>query len=61
MRDHDIRSAPNYTVPALVMGCINLICVFFVIWAAFGMIAALVLAALLHHAIDRFAASRAGL
>ncbi|UXX82719.1 hypothetical protein [Roseovarius pelagicus] len=30
-------SAPNYTNAALIMGLVNLVWVFFVLWVAFGL------------------------
>lgn len=60
MRDRDIRSAPNYTVPALAMGWVNLTLALFLTRAEFGFVPALLFAAAIHHAIGRWAAIRAG-
>lgn len=58
MSDREIRAAPNYTVPALVMGAVNLICLFFVTWALWGLAVPLLLAVALNHAISRLAEAR---
>lgn len=58
MRERNIKAAPNYTVPALIMAGVNLMWIFVVIWAAFGLGSALVLAAALNHAISRLASHR---
>ncbi|QYX57397.1 hypothetical protein K1T73_03060 [Roseovarius sp. SCSIO 43702] len=36
MRHGPLDKAPNYTGAALVMGLVNLLWVFFVVWAVFG-------------------------
>ena len=36
-----MREAPNYTVPALIMGGINLFWIMMVIWVVYGMVAVL--------------------
>lgn len=41
MRGENLKSAPNYTNATLVMGGVNLIWVFMVIWASFGFAAVL--------------------
>ena len=41
MRERNIKAAPNYTVPALIMAGVNLMWIFVVIWAAFGLGSAL--------------------
>ncbi|MFA3917522.1 hypothetical protein [Ruegeria hyattellae] len=53
MDDHRIPRAPDYTLAALIMGGINLTWIFIVIWALYGLVSVLVLAALLNHAISR--------
>ncbi|WP_238364977.1 hypothetical protein [Mesobacterium pallidum] len=35
-RRRKVGRAPNYTIPALVMGGVNLFWIFLVIWAVFG-------------------------
>lgn len=35
-RRRQVGRAPNYTIPALVMGAVNLFWIFLVIWAVFG-------------------------
>lgn len=45
-------SAPNYTVPALVMGLVNLLWIFFALWAAWGLPAVIAAGYLLYVAID---------
>ncbi len=37
MRRENMPSAPNYTNAALAMGLVNLIWIFFVLWASFGL------------------------
>ncbi|MFV0514215.1 MAG: hypothetical protein ACK5MY_11385 [Jhaorihella sp.] len=58
MHERNIKAAPNYTVPALVMAGVNLLWIFFVVWAAFGFFPALLLAAAINHGIDRLASHR---
>jgi hypothetical protein len=41
MRRGNLPTAPNYTNAALVMGLVNLLLVFMVIWASFGLPAVL--------------------
>jgi len=36
MRRGNLPEAPNYTVPALIMGFVNLFWIFMVLWATFG-------------------------
>lgn len=61
MRDHDdIGTAPNYSTPALIMGWVNLMWILMVIWAEFGFVAALLLTAILNHALARWQAVKAG-
>ena len=52
------RSAPNYTVPALVMAGVNLMWVFLAVWAVWGFVPVLLLSVLLTHFLDRMAARR---
>lgn len=58
MRNHERRSAPNYTNAALVMGLINLFWSFLLIYASFGLPAVLVIAVGLNYAITRLAQHR---
>lgn len=53
MRDHRMGRAPDFTNAALFMGFVNLVWVFGVIWAVYGMGAVLALAFGLHLAIGR--------
>ena len=41
MQHGNLKEAPNYTNAALVMGGVNLLWVFMVIWAVFGFLAVL--------------------
>ena len=36
MRNKNVTEAPNYTNAALIMGCVNLVWIFMVLWAVFG-------------------------
>ncbi|PIE13192.1 MAG: hypothetical protein CSA70_06365 [Rhodobacterales bacterium] len=62
MRNTDDRpTAPNYTAPnyanaILIMGLINLLWIFTVIWALYGLPVVLVLAVVLNAGIDCIAA-----
>ncbi|MEM6578982.1 MAG: hypothetical protein AAF678_10850 [Pseudomonadota bacterium] len=47
------RSAPNYTNAALVMGFVNLLCLFMTLWAIYGFAAVLAVAYGLHLLIIR--------
>lgn len=58
MRENKISSAPDYTVPALVMMGVNLIWVFTLLWALFGLVPVLLLAAALNRGITWIAARR---
>ncbi len=51
----DRGAAPNYTNAALVMGYVNLLWIFGVIWAVFGMPLVLLVSFLLNLLIDRLA------
>lgn len=53
MNRRNIGSAPDYTNAALIMLAVNLIWVFGLLWAVFGFIPVLLIAAGLHHGIDR--------
>ncbi|KMK66130.1 hypothetical protein [Puniceibacterium sp. IMCC21224] len=48
----------DFTSPALVMGLVNLLWVFFVLWALYGLGAVLLAGAALNHLIQRLAARR---
>ncbi|MBO9401210.1 hypothetical protein J7399_05195 [Shimia sp. R9_1] len=50
-----VQSAPNYTNAALVMGFVNLMWVFVLIFILWGMPAVMVLAVILNAGIDRLA------
>jgi len=58
MRDREIAAAPNYTNAALTMLGVNLLWVFMVIWAMFGLIPVLLLGAGINHLITVLAARR---
>lgn len=58
MRDHRLPAAPDYTNAALVMFAVNLMALFFALWAIWGIGPVLVLAVILNHAIGRIAARR---
>jgi len=51
MNRGNLPSAPNYATAALVMGWVNLLWVFVVLWANFGFLAVLALAAILDRLI----------
>lgn len=53
MNRSPLGRAPNYTTPALVMGLVNLLWLFFALWAVWGWPAVLLAAAALNWAIDR--------
>ena len=53
MRGHPVTAAPDYTNAALVMLGINLLWIFFAIWATLGMLPVLLIAALLNQLITR--------
>jgi hypothetical protein len=50
-----VHSAPNYTNAALVMGFVNLMWVFVLIFVLWGLPAVMVLAVILNAGIDRIA------
>jgi hypothetical protein len=58
MPERDLRAAPDYTNPALIMLGVNLFCAFCTIWALWGLVPVLLLGAVLYHGIDRLAATR---
>ncbi|TMV07752.1 hypothetical protein FGK63_09815 [Ruegeria sediminis] len=51
MRDRNIGRAPDYTVAALTMLGVNLLWIFFTVWALWGFLAALALAWALNYGI----------
>ena len=58
MSERRTGTAPNYTNPALVMMAINLIWIFFALWAVYGLVPVLLAGAILNHAITVLAARR---
>ena len=50
---HQNRPVPDYTTPALVMGFVNLLWIFAVIWAQFGLVAVMATAWVLYLGIER--------
>lgn len=46
-------AAPNYTNPALAMLGVNLTCSFVILWALYGLIPVLLIAAGLNHGLSR--------
>lgn len=55
MKRRKVKEAPNYTNAALVMALVNLIWVFAVIWAAFGLPVVLAVGYVLNWLITRLA------
>ena len=55
MRGDNIGRAPDYTVAALTMLGVNLLWIFFTVWALWGFLATLVLAFVLNHGITLLA------
>lgn len=53
MRRGNLPSAPDYTNAALAMGLVNLLWVFMILWALFGLPAVLVAGLLLDRMIAR--------
>lgn len=53
MKDHRLPEAPDYTVAALVMGFVNLLWIFGVIWALFGLPAVMAAGWVINLGIDR--------
>ncbi|MHA6326026.1 hypothetical protein [Roseivivax sp. CAU 1753] len=60
MQHHPRGTAPNYTVPALVMGAINLFWILGVIWVLFGLPVVLALSWVMKALLDRIAERRHG-
>ena len=58
MRRGQLQSAPNYTNPALVMGLVHLVWIFFALWIAFGLPLVLAIGYGLHHLINWMARRR---
>jgi hypothetical protein len=58
MRDHRLDKAPDFTNAALVMGFVNLLWIFTLIWALFGMVAVILTAFGLNAGINRLARIR---
>ena len=58
MQDRSRTAAPDYTNATLVMGFMNLIWSFLLIWASFGLPAVLALAVFLNYLITRLAHHR---
>lgn len=56
MSERNLTPAPDYTNAALIMLGVNLTWVFVTIWAIFGLLPVLVLAAAINHLINRKAA-----
>ncbi|MGR3805830.1 hypothetical protein [Marinibacterium profundimaris] len=50
--------APDYANATIIMLGVNLVCMFWVIWSAWGFAAVLLLALALNHGIDRIATAR---
>ncbi|WWR47741.1 hypothetical protein RZ517_06100 [Roseovarius sp. S88] len=59
MRDRNVSEAPNYTNAALVMGAVNLIWIFMVLWSVFGFHIVLAVGWLINWAITRLLLRRA--
>ena len=55
MRRGNLPEAPNYTNAALVMGLVNLLWIFMVLWAAFGLPVVLAVSYVLNLLIRRLA------
>lgn len=53
MKKGTLPEAPNYTNAALVMGLINLLWIFMVLWAVFGLPVVLAIGYGLNHLIKR--------
>ena len=53
MRRGNLPEAPNYTNAALVMGAVNLVWIFMVLWIAFGFVSVLAVGWLLNLVINR--------
>jgi hypothetical protein len=59
MREPRITAAPDYTNAALTMMGVNLTWIFFALWAAFGLVPVLLLAAAINHLLGRWQVRRA--
>lgn len=60
MSEHRVTAAPDYTNPALIMMGVNLIWLFFVIWAVWGLLPVLLIGLMLNHVITRLEHWRQG-
>lgn len=58
MNRRNMPSAPNYTNAALVMGLVNLVWVFMVIWAQLGLLAVIATGYVLDKLISRIERTR---
>lgn len=58
MNKREPKTAPNYTNAALTMAWVNIMWVFGVIWAVWGIVPVLLLGLIFNHCIDRLAALR---
>ena len=58
MNNRSLGSAPNYTNAALTMLGVNMLWVFFAIWAVWGLVPVLLAGAGINHAISRLAQRR---
>lgn len=56
MDQHKIGRVPNYTNACIVMFGVNITWILVVIWAVWGLVAAVLLALSLHHLMDRLRA-----
>lgn len=56
MHDRERKPAPNYTTAALTMLCVNLLWIFGVIWAVYGIVPVLLIGLIANHLIDRLQA-----
>ncbi|MDF1670356.1 MAG: hypothetical protein P1U83_12135 [Roseovarius sp.] len=55
MRPEQSETAPSSTTPSLIMGLVNLLCIFMAIWVAFGLPVVLVVGYGLDKLITRMA------
>lgn len=58
MNNSPTGSAPDYTNAALIMLGVNMIWIFTLIWAIYGIVLVLVLALAINHLVERFAQTR---
>lgn len=58
MSEREIKSAPDYTTAALCMLGVNLIWIYFALWAVYGIIPVLLLSLVLNHVITLFERGR---